>query len=145
MDGMCSDQPHMAVDACAGVPARTEMFGVEAYGHHILLTEAEIRGKFHAERGVAVGPRAHFLSVEPHFGVGHRPVEVQIEALAAVFGRHLEVLPVPADAFPGQFAGISVKVGAEGALDGPVVRQVEGAPARVVESRRLEGCRFVGA
>lgn len=126
------EQTHMAVDARAGIPAGAPGFGVQADGHDIIAAPVHKGGEVYPERGIAIRMAAGLVAVDPHFGVGHRSVEIQIGPLSLLRGRQRELLAVPADAAPGQFAGQTVEILAEGAFDAPVVRQVQRAPAAVV-------------
>lgn len=78
---------------------------------------------------------AGFMAVDPYFGMCHGTVEIQIGPLSLLGGGEPELLAVPADATPGQFAGQTVEILAERAFDAPVVRKVQRAPVAVVVGR----------
>lgn len=87
----------------------------------------------YAEGGVSVAPFSGKFAVDVDFGHGEDSVEVEVVAVFSCIGGYVEAFAVPADADPREFAGFVFKFGAEGAFDGPVVREVEGAPFCVVE------------
>ena len=128
-------QPDVPVDAAAGIPARGVRRVVQADGQHVGAAGPEKRREVHLPGGVTVGPAADETAVAPHGGVGHGSVDIQAAAAACVGRGHLEVLAVPADAPPRQLARLAGVLLFEGPLDAPVVRQVQRAPATVVEAR----------
>ncbi|KAI6569091.1 hypothetical protein MCOR04_008408 [Pyricularia oryzae] len=73
----------------------------------------------------------------PDGRVAHGAVDLDVDGFAGVLGRKVQVPPVPADALAGQppLAATHGRVGAlvKGALDGPVVGQVQGLPGAVVK------------
>ena len=78
------DQPDVAVNAAARIPARGIRRIVEADGDDVVRAEFDERRQVHAPRGVAIGPAADELAVEPDRRVGHRAVHVQIDFFALV-------------------------------------------------------------
>jgi len=52
-------------------------------------------------------PAADELPVEPDRRVGHRAIDIQEDAPAGIGGRNGEMLPIPADAPPGQLARVA--------------------------------------
>ena len=98
-----------------------------------------MRRQLQAEGLIAVGPGAHVLAVEPDLGVGHGTVEVDEDPLALVAGRNREMLAIPADALPRQLAGVARQIVAEGALDAPVMGNVQRSPRGVIERGRRWG------
>ena len=130
------DDADVAVDAGARVPARGGLRGiVGAHGDHVAAAaEHRLRGDLVAEAHVAVGARAQLGAVDVDVGVRHHAVELDEDALALLGGGQREVLAVPADA-GGQVAAVAQRrrVLIERALDAPVVRHVQRAPAGVGE------------
>ena len=77
-------------------------------------------------------------AIDPDVAVGHDAVEVDEDALAAIGSGDGEGFAVPADAGGQESSSAASGVpGVERALDAPVVRQVEGAPRRIVEGGGL--------
>ena len=95
-----SDQTNVAVDACAGVPARGGLTAVvHANGENVRLrAEVQVSGQFIAEADVAVGTLAEAESVDPDFAVRHDAVEIDVHAAGRVGLGQREGLSVPADA-----------------------------------------------
>ena len=58
-------EPHVAIDAAAGIPAGVGLLGiVDAHGYDVVAVTVEPRGEVIAERSVAVGACAEFVSVD---------------------------------------------------------------------------------
>ena len=130
-------QPHVAVDAGAGIPARGLILGREAHGQHVLLAELDVRREIEREALIAVGASAQLLAVDPDGGVRHGAIELHAEVLALGAGRHREVLAIPGHAEERQTAVVRADLAVERTLDSPIVGQVERAPGGVVESGLL--------
>lgn len=135
-----ADHAHMAIDAGSGIPARTQLLGVQAHGHRVFATVCHKRGDVYPERGVAVGMSASQPAVDPHLGVGHGSVEVQVEFLSQQVLADMEVLAVPADGAPGQLGRIPFQLGSERPFHAPVVGQVERTPMAVVVTGASRPC-----
>ena len=128
------DEPDVPVDAAARVPPGGQRRIVEADGEDVVLPGLEVGRQVELEGGVAVGPAADELPVEPDHRVRHRAVDLEVDTPAVVLRGRGDVLPVPAHAPPGQPGGGAVVFLVERALDAPVVRQAECAPGAVGEA-----------
>ena len=129
-----SDEPHVAVDAAARVPAGIRLLGVvAAHGDHVVFARRrDKRRDVIAERAVAVRPCPDFVAVDIDRAVHKDAVELHGDPVCV---RRREVLAVPADAARQRAAARRRRVvGGEFALDAPVVGQVQLPPGRVVES-----------
>ncbi len=128
--------PQVPVEPRARVPARGFRLRREPDRHDVLAAESEVWRQVDREADVAVRPAAELAAVQEDGGVRHRPVD--LERVVPLTGRlrHLEALPVPGHPEVRQRALVRADGGVERPLDRPVVRQVEHAPARVVEGRR---------
>ena len=138
------DEPDVAVDAAARIPARRLRRVVEPDRDDVVRARPGVRRQVHAPRCVAVRPAAHVMAVDPDRGVRHGAVDVQEQLAARVGRRQREVLAVPAHAPPRQLARLARRGQVERSLDAPVVRQVELAPRGIVEAR-LRGRHVAGA
>ena len=116
-------QPYIAIDPAARIPPGRIGRIVQADGDHVLAAEFDVGRQIDSPRGVAVGPAADVLTVEPDIGVGHRSVHVQVELPTLIAGRHGEVLAIPTDAEEGQLARAARGFGIERTFDPPVVRE----------------------
>src|SRR5262245_13418367 len=134
-------QMRVPIDAAAGIPARSWLFGVVAAdGENVFLTVAEIQMISHvvAETDVAVGALAERVAIDPDFAVGHDAVELDADALGLVLGGKREMFAIPTDA-PGQIStgaagrGILIKR----SFDAPIVRNIELSPSGVIEADGL--------
>src|SRR5690606_10620844 len=121
-------QPHVAVNARAGVPARIGIVAmVYPYGQYIFLAIPNIRREVIHKRNIAVGTFAKRLPVDEHFTVVVYTLEVNVQLLAAVFRGHVNRFTVPADA-PRQVTRGARQRGTERLLYRPIVRQVQPFP-----------------
>jgi len=144
MDRIHRHQPGVPVDARAGIPARGGLRSVvHFHSHHIVAAGIQVRGKVVGETDVPERPLPQELAVDPDFAVlvgaidldGHLPVFIR--------RGQAEMLPVPPDSRGREATGASARLGwDEGALDAPIVRQVETAPSGIGETRLL-GARCV--
>ena len=76
----------------------------------------------------------HFRAVQPHGGVGDNAVELKLQRLSLVGGVQFEAAPVPGE--PARTVALGkVGVFVERPLHGPIMRQGNFAPARVIKSR----------
>ncbi len=92
-------QPHVPVDAGAGVPARRGLLHEHAHGQHIGgAGRSEQRRDVELEARVPVWPAADALAVQPHFGVHVDALEFEPHALGPGPRRQRERLAIPADA-----------------------------------------------
>ena len=133
MHGGGLDQPHVPVDSAARVPPRGVLGIVEADRHHVALARLHVRRQVHAPRGIAVGPAAGELAVDPDGGVRHRAVDVEEDLAPGVGRMDVDGSPVPADTVERQPSSPAAARRGERPFDTPVVRQVERAPCAVVE------------
>ena len=135
-------QPHVAVDAAPGVPARVGLLGiVHPHGQHVFGSPLQVGRQVVAERDVSVGARAQRMAVDVDGAVHVHAIKVYVEAFALVRLVHGKGFAVPAHA-SGQRASASARriVFRKIALDGPIVRQVQLPPLRVV----VGGLRGIG-
>ena len=102
MYGLGDGEVHIAVEACAGVPAAALVLVVQAHGQHIALPRAYVVGDVEVEAIVAVGPVADLLPVDVDPRVAHRPVEGQAYAALPEVAGDLQLAAVPAHADEGQ-------------------------------------------
>ena len=132
MDGLCLDEPHMAVDATARVPARVGLVAiVDTHGNDIVAT-AQIARDVILKRTITIGTESHLLAIDIDGGVHIDPVELD-EIKTGV--RDTEVLAIPADTARERSPTRPRRIGSqEVALDGPVMGQVQATPVGVVVS-----------
>src|ERR1017187_1322187 len=111
---------------------------VHLYRDHIALAKPDERRGIHAEGHVAVIPLARQVPVDVHLRESHDSIEVEVDALpgGALRRKHLAV---EAHALPGQLAGAAVAIRDEGSGDGPIVRQADRLPRRVVKAQLARG------
>ena len=132
--GLKLAQPHVAINAAAGVPARVGLLGiVHPHGQHVFSSPLDVGREVVAEGDVSVGTGAQLVAVEVDGAVHVHAVEVYVEAQALVGLVGGEGLAIPAHA-SGQCASARARgvLAGEVALDGPVVGQVEATPRGVV-------------
>ena len=135
------DEPYVAVDSAAGVPAGIRLVGiVTTHRDHIVLTGGvELVRDVVAERTVTVRTRSGRQAVHIDGAVHEDAVELDHRQAAAGSDsfRRREMLPVPAYASRKCTAtGSGRVVLAEFAFYAPVVREMQTAPGSVVESGR---------
>ena len=124
---------HLAINAGAGIPARSMLGRVDANGDDVAAAQIDKRRRIDAERAVAVVPLAGELAVDVHLRKRHHAVEIQIDAVS-LRAIQLERLAVPPDALPGKLGrGAARRIRLKRARDRPVVRQSHRCPRRVVE------------
>ena len=143
MHGSELAQPHIAVNPATAVPARVGLLGiVDTHGNDIPAF-MQPRSEVVAERRVAIGARAETMTVDIDRGIHVGSVEVHINTLFKVGGCDVKAFTIPAyasgECTSACAAGV---VDAEIALDGPVVRQRERAPLRIVECYQLRPGHF---
>ena len=136
MRGGRLDEPDVAVDARARVPARVGIPRVvDAHGQHVVLARlVQVGSHVVEERGVAVGSAAQQVAVQIDLRAVVDAFEVD-EAPTPFPSRGegcFEMFPVPADA-AGQIACAGGQLGRHDALGRPVVGKRKAAPLRVVE------------
>ena len=147
--GVQLGQPDVAVDARALVEPAVAEAGVDAQGDDVPAAVVEEIAEVEAERRVAVVVPADEAAVDEQHDVAHRAVELDPDAAAAIAGGKLEGAPVPAHAGRREAAAqrlvavrgqagvvVAAVVVDERQLHRPVVRQVQRAPAGVVEIGR---------
>ena len=130
-------EPHVAIDAGAGIPARGVGLRLQPDREHVLAIPAQVGRQVQREARVAIRPLANLMPVEPDVSVGHGAVELDGEVVALRLGRQHEVFAVPTRARYRQAAGVGVVGAVEGPFDRPIVWQRERAPLRVVIVRAL--------
>ena len=122
-------QPHVAINAGAGIPARRTVLGRQPHRQHVRLRpEVQMRRQVERETDVSVRPAAQFLSVEPD-GASltlRRRIRREVSALARV-GK-CESFAVPARAEDRQRPGMRIQLRIERTFDRPIVRQAHLAP-----------------
>ena len=128
------DEPHIAVNAAARVPARRVRRVVEADGDDVVRAEFDVRRQIHLPRSVAVGPAADELAVEPDRCASHGAIHGQMDFFALVGSGNLQMFAIPGNAPPRQLAGFAGVFLFEGPFDAPVVRQVQQPPLAVIET-----------
>ena len=133
VDGSGLDQPDIAIDAAARIPAGGAFRVVKTNGDDVVRAEFERLCQIHAPGSIAVGPAARKMAVDPDGRVSHRAIHVQADAAALVRGGNLKMLAVPADAPPRQLAGFAGILLFERPFDAPIMRQVQQPPLAVVE------------
>ena len=125
------DQPHVAVDARTGVPARVGKPRMV----HPHRDDIFIRAKLQAGRqvtrkaGIPVGPRADEHAVDPDLRVIIDAVELNRDAPAFLGGVEMEMFAIPAEAARRITVAAGV-IGAERPVDAPVVGHVHAAASR---------------
>ena len=137
------DEPHVAVDARARVPARVVLLVVaHAHGNHVLSVCAQIGRQVIHKRGEARRTAAQQVSVQVHLRVVVGSFEVDKKPPPCPLRGESECFPIPADA-AGQIALARTLVGRHGLFDAPVVGQRQAAPCGVVEAGLLHGGLFI--
>ena len=122
--GFC--EPHVAVDAAAGVPAGAFRLVVQADFYPVASSLDEVR-ELHGPGGVAVGPAAGLSAVHVHSGIGKCAVNFQADVFLKVFFTYFQGFCIPSLAPPGKLAGFSGVFLLERSFYSPVVREVENA------------------
>ncbi len=144
-------QPDVPVNPRALVEPSVAKAGIDACHDAILRSDCEKIRDVEAEGRVTVVVAADEAAVHEHQHVAKGPVELKIDATPRIARRNFELLPVPAHAglriAPSQrFVPVRLQrfIAHEGQLHRPVVRQIERAPFRVVESNfcKLEVAGF---
>jgi len=134
-------EPGVAVDAGAFVEPAFLHGDVDAHGDDVFAAEVGIVGDVVAEAEVAAGLLAEVESVYPHTGGAEDAVEDQAQAPALIARGQRKGFPIPAHARlretrPEGLVAVAVPgLSGERHLHAPVVREVELAPAAVVEVR----------
>ena len=129
----------MPVDAGALVEPAFALCGVDADGDDVLAAACGDVGDVETEVVVASLVAAHGPAVDEDGAVAEGAVEFQPEPAAGVGSGQLEGAAVPAYAIlrirlAQRFEAVAaVGLRVKGQFDGPVVRQVELAPARIAE------------
>src|ERR1019366_7378688 len=124
-------QPGVTVDAGARIPAAIGLAGVVDFDGDHVVAGVEQRREIVREGDEAVGALAQILAVDPHFAVLIDAVELDDDDAVVVGLGHAEALAIPADA--GRKAPLGFLLLAVGALDAPIVGQVDGAPGGIGE------------
>ena len=135
------DQPGVAVDPGALVEPALGLGGVDPHGHDVAPAGLGDVGDVVAEPAVAALVVADEPAVDEDRSVAVHAVELEPEAPTGLGGgsRQRERPAVPGDAVlrEGAAEGLeavpAVAAPIEGQLDGPIVREVDAAPARVAE------------
>ena len=104
-------QPHIAVDSGAGVPARIRILERDAH-HQFIVPVLKVPGQFQRKPGVAVFPLADFRAVQIH-GTVHVDAVENKKSPFSFFLPNGKYLPVPAGSVPVEVPAVS---------DQPVVR-----------------------
>ena len=125
------NQPDIAVDATARVPARRLLRIVQADGDNVVPL-VQRRCQICFERSVSVWPAPDFRPIAIHDGTGHRPVNTERPFFSQVLCTKREMLPIPGLAPPGQFSGLSRILLAERAFHAPVMGQGKDTPDPIV-------------
>ncbi|OPZ71863.1 MAG: hypothetical protein BWY83_00943 [bacterium ADurb.Bin478] len=142
MEGCSGDEPHMAVNAGARVPARVRLLRVVHLHRQHVFACAHMPGQVVVKSGIPIGPAAQRLSVDVDCAVLVDPVEDDIKFFI-LHGGELELFSVPGDA-AGQQAALMAggMLGFERAFNAPVMGHVQTSPA-LVGKRGLLGARCV--
>ena len=116
------DEPDIAVDAAAGIPAGTLRLVVQPDLDSI-GPRPEPGVQFHRPGSITIGPGTGFLSVHIDFRIGERPVHFQADVFVQAF--HLQDLAVGSLPPPGQLTGFAGVLLHKRLLHPPVVRKVQ--------------------
>src|SRR5581483_5543945 len=139
--GIGNDQPDVPVDSRSGIPARSRLAAVVgAHGQNVRWrrTGLKVPRELVAETDIAVRPLAQVEAVDPDVAIGHHSVEFDEDPLTGSTCRQGEMLAVPAHAGRQKPAGPASWIFlVEGSFDAPIVRDVDGTPAGVVEFDRF--------
>ncbi len=134
-------QPDVPVDAAAGVPPGVGLpLVVHSHRDHVHAPN-QVPGDVVGEADVAVGPFAQMNAVDPDVAVHVHAVELEPRIAITGTGRQAKGLPVPAGA--GREVAHPAAAGRifpRSPFDAPVMRQVERAPAAIIERRPLRSC-----
>ena len=134
------NQPDMAINARALVEPPLEFGSVHANGHRVLAAEVHDVREVVAEPAVAAFVMADEVAVDKYPAIAKGTVKLQPDAPTRIRLVQRERAPVPTDVVaarkpkpdgsePMRAIGLLV----EGQFNGPVVRQIERAPAGIVE------------
>jgi len=132
MDGTGSDEPYVAVDSRAGIPAGVGRFGmVDAHGEGIGLS-CPYQGSDVMKCGdITIGTHSQGSAVDKNLAVAVNAFEVQEEFHLLISGRNFDFFAVPGNS-ARQVSGGAGQGGAVRPFDAPVVRKVQCLPAGVV-------------
>ncbi len=90
-------QPDVAVYAAAAIPTGVGLLGiVNANGYSVFTVRIEIRSEIVAERSIAIGAGAEFMTIDEDCGVHIGSIEVNVYFIFGLVGRESESLAVPA-------------------------------------------------
>ena len=140
-------QPHVAVDAAAGIPSGCRAVAVvDLHGHHIVPAWLQEVRDVQGEGSVAVRMEACLLPVHIYSRAVIYSIEFKADAAAFPCGRHCESLAVPADAALHEtHRALTTLLRREvGESHAPVVRQLDAGPCAVVKIsclRSVCGCK----
>ncbi len=140
VDGLTKGHRHFAVNPRARIPAGAVVACINVYRNDIGAAEFHVGRGIDAKRHVAVVPLAGQLSVYVDLGKRHDAIEVKVHAPTTIRLVERERLSIPALSSPRKLAGVAVLRRVEWSRDGPIVRQTDGLPSRVVEVRLLRSC-----
>src|SRR5580704_1570522 len=130
----------MAINTRAFVEPAVAEAGVHAHDHAVLAAIIQEVSQVEAERRVPIVVAAYEEAVQEHECAAERAIEFQDDAPARVFPGNVEYAPVPANtvlriAATQRFVAVPLQLVIidERQLDGPVVRQIQRPPFRVVK------------
>src|SRR5262245_2041112 len=92
------DEPDIAVEAGAGIPAGGAGRVIEPEDELVFLAGPCVRRQIDAPGGVAISPATDDLTVQPDGRVRHGSVYIQENGFACVLRRNWEFLAIPANA-----------------------------------------------
>ena len=131
----CLCNPYMAINTTSTVPTTVRLVAViHTHGYHIVAISSEIRGQLIAETAVTVRAKAQLMPIEINRRVHIYAIEVDKPTLVIVLRLvDIEMLAIPSDATRQGSTSSPRRVGGEKiSFYGPVVRQVEQTPARII-------------
>jgi hypothetical protein len=76
-------EPHVSIDASAGIPARDIDRIVQSDSNHVVALYC-VRRKVETPRGVGIGLPTNKLAVQPDHDIGHGAADIEVYGLVTV-------------------------------------------------------------
>ena len=141
VNGLSSDEPDMAIEAAAGIPAASGLINIEPHGEDVFLrTKFCVWGEVVKEAGVAIRMVAEKLAVEVNIRIHVSAIEENGNALPLGRVGQGKSLAVPSYAAVEVPAAIPSRgflierplhgagIGSGNSLDHEIMRKIEGTP-----------------
>ena len=108
---------------------------VESNRQNIVSAVLYKRRQVQAIGGIAIGPPAYELPIQPDHAVRHCAINVEEYRFAGIARGYIQILPVPNNSGRRQSSRAAAHRRGEWAFDGIIVRQIHFLPGAVIEIR----------